>query len=148
MPGPAPKADAQRRRRNATVAMTKLPAGGRKGRAPAWPLAGKPTRAESALWVQLWHTPQAQAWERLGWTRVVGRYARTLIAAEHPDGAALLPEVRQLEDRLGLTPMSMLRLRWEVDSDEVAAQREKPAKAPAASARRRLKVVDGALAGS
>jgi hypothetical protein len=36
--GPAPKPDAQRRRRNATVAMTKLPAEGRPGPAPAWPL--------------------------------------------------------------------------------------------------------------
>lgn len=36
--GPPPKAADQRARRNATVAMTRLPAGGRKGRAPAWPL--------------------------------------------------------------------------------------------------------------
>lgn len=38
MPGPAPKHPDHRARRNATVAMTKLPAEGRKGRAPAWPL--------------------------------------------------------------------------------------------------------------
>jgi hypothetical protein len=38
--GPAPKPADQRARRNATVAMTRLPADGRKGRAPAWPLAG------------------------------------------------------------------------------------------------------------
>jgi hypothetical protein len=28
--------------------------------------------------------------------------------------AALLGEVRQLEDRLGLSPLAMLRLRWEI----------------------------------
>ena len=38
MPGPAPKPDAERRRRNATVSMTRLPAEGRKKRAPNWPL--------------------------------------------------------------------------------------------------------------
>ena len=36
--GPAPKPDGQRRRRNATVAMTKLPAEGRTGPVPDWPL--------------------------------------------------------------------------------------------------------------
>lgn len=38
--GPPPKPADQRARRNASVAMTRLPAEGRKGRAPAWPLAG------------------------------------------------------------------------------------------------------------
>jgi hypothetical protein len=36
--GPTPKPAHQRQRRNATFAMTQLPAEGRKGRAPAWPL--------------------------------------------------------------------------------------------------------------
>lgn len=36
--GPAPKHPDHRARKNATVAMTRLPAEGRKGRAPAWPL--------------------------------------------------------------------------------------------------------------
>lgn len=36
--GPPPKPADQRARRNATVAMTRLPAAGRSGRAPAWPL--------------------------------------------------------------------------------------------------------------
>lgn len=38
--GPPPKAADQRARRNASVSMTRLPAGGRTGRAPAWPLEG------------------------------------------------------------------------------------------------------------
>ena len=71
MPGPAPKDPAARRRRNATVGKTILPAGGRVGDPPAWPLA----RAEAEPWASLWATPQAAAWETLGWTRVVARYA-------------------------------------------------------------------------
>lgn len=38
MPGPAPKNPDQRARRNATVAMTRLPAAGRSGKPPKWPL--------------------------------------------------------------------------------------------------------------
>lgn len=36
--GPAPKPEAQRKRRNATVATTQLPSEGRRARAPKWPL--------------------------------------------------------------------------------------------------------------
>lgn len=38
MPGPAPKPEHLRRRRNATVPMTHLPAEGRQGPVPEWPL--------------------------------------------------------------------------------------------------------------
>lgn len=120
MPGPAPKHPSQRRRRNTAQGLTRLPAEGRDGRAPKWPLAASPdpvtARAERALWRSLWSTPQAVAWERSGWTRVVARYTRLLTGIEAADGAAaaLLAEVRQLEDRLGLTPLAMQRLRWEV----------------------------------
>jgi len=59
--------------------------------------------------------------------RTVARYVRALIVAESRESTAFqLSEVRQLEDRLGLTPMSMLRLRWEIASDELAAARETP----------------------
>lgn len=136
MPGPAPKPDGQRRRRNAPLAnTTHLPAAGRVGPAPVWPLAS----AEPLFWADLWAIPQAVMWERLGWVRVVARYAALVRATEAPKCSALIfGEVRQLEDRLGLSPMAMLRLRWEVERpDEVASA---PAPAPSAP-RRRLKVV-------
>lgn len=142
MPGPAPKPDA--RRRNAPLAnTTKLPSEGRSGDTPPWPLASP----EPSIWADLWGTPQAVAWERLGWSRVVARYAAVLQVSEEGMSVGLLGEVRQLEDRLGLSPMAMLRLRWEISSDEVAEKRTE--KAPAAtSARRRLKVADSDVAGS
>lgn len=144
MPGPAPKPDA--RRRNAPLANTvKLPAEGRDGETPAWPLSS----SAPSTWAQLWATPQAVAWERLGWTRVVARYAEVLRVCENPEAVSvgMLGEARQLEDRLGMTPMAMLRLRWEVASDEVAEKRaDKPA--VATTARRRLKVADSDVAGA
>ena len=124
MPGPAPKKDA--RRRNKRPDWLTLPAEGRTGRAPKWPMARNNDRTaakrETELWRELWATPQAFAWERLGWTRVVARYCRLVIVCEGPEStAALLAEVRQLEDRLGLTPMSMRRLQWEVGEVATAA---------------------------
>jgi hypothetical protein len=38
----------------------------------------------------------------------------------------VLAELRQIEDRLGLNPLAMLRLRWEVAADEVGPRRSRP----------------------
>ncbi|MEV5138439.1 hypothetical protein AB0K71_05775 [Streptomyces syringium] len=159
MPGPLPKPAGERRRRNATVAMTQLPAEGRCGPTPDWPLPplilDEPELVEileareAELWAELWSTPQAVAWERLKWTRTVARYVRFEVRAETGDLKAGA-ESRLLEDRLGLSPQAMLRLRWEVSADEVAEQRaERSARPAKRTARQRLKVVDGdAVAGT
>lgn len=201
--GPPPKNPDQRRRRNATVATTRLPAEGRTKRAPNWPLipdvilttklqlaeakvedlqwklreledAGKPTgiaerrvdaalevaailtaqlreqrKLESILWRDLWKLPQAVQWETLGWTRDVAQYVRHKVMGELGDLDSA-KEARQWSDRLGLTPLAMLRLRWEVAADETAARRQANAAAAATPAptRQRLRVVDpGAVAG-
>ncbi len=187
--GPPPKHPSQTRRRNATVPMVELPAEGRQGDPPAWPLipdivtAAQRDLAEAkverlradrdeasgsaigpierkldaalerleilerrlahqrdlelALWGDLWRLPQAVQWERLAWTRDVAQYVRHKVLAElgDLDGAR---EARQWSDRLGLSPLAMLRLRWEVVADEVGARREQR-KAPAT---RRLKAVE------
>lgn len=137
--GPPPKPDGQRRRRNAAPASSRLPAEGRTGPSPAWPLHVL-TDGAAEIWEELWSTPQAAAWERLGpgAVRVVARYAIVLSLAEVGDLKAAV-EARQLEDRLGLTPMSMLRLRWEIAPDELAEARAAKA---APTTRRRLRVVD------
>ncbi|AKJ72166.1 hypothetical protein TPA4_1 [Tsukamurella phage TPA4] len=115
MPGPAPQREV--RRTNARPDWRKLPAGGREGEPPPWPLGGRSKAAVRAIWAQLWASPQAEAWEELGWTRVVARYAQVLHICEGPQAtAAMLGEARQLEDRLGLTPMAMRRLMWEIDT--------------------------------
>jgi hypothetical protein len=193
VPGPPPNPN--RRRRNATLAMTQLPAGGREGDPPPWPLGpdvGAQTRLdrldrqiddaaiemqgtdraaknaerrmlglqeraeilraefdaaaaqESVLWAELWATPQAVAWERLRWTRDVAQYVRWKCRAELGDLEAS-KEARLLSDRLGLNPLALLRLRWEIAADEVAEQRTTRAKRSTAAARSRrgLKAVDG-----
>jgi hypothetical protein len=190
--GPPPKPPGERVRRNATIAMTKLPAEGRSKAAPPWPLipdvimtakrniaaakvdamqyerrelldAGRATgtldrkidialetmtvldaqlsaqrELETTLWADLWKLPQAVQWERLGWLRDVAQYVRFKVLAELGDLDSA-KEARQWSDRLGLTPLAMLRLRWEVVTDEVAAKRKQRAKP--SSARGRLKAV-------
>lgn len=132
-----PKPANERRRRNAPLAnTTKLPASGRRGLTPPWPLSAS-TKEERQLWKELWHTPQATMWEKLNWTRAVARYVRIVLRAEDPRATtSLISEARQHEDLLGLTPMSLLKLRWEVEDEPRAAQARTIDSAP------RLRAID------
>jgi hypothetical protein len=128
--GMGPPPNPNRRRRNAGPATLRLPAGGRTGETPPWPLpkgrSAIRSRRELEVWAELWRTPQATAWERLEWTRTVARYVRYLIACEAGD-VKIASEVRQLEDRLGLNPMAMLRLRWQVEDGDADVHNLRPA---------------------
>lgn len=122
MAGTGPSGSPNARRRNARSANRVLPAGGRGSDPPAWPLVGRPKKAELDLWVQLWATPQAVAWDELGFgTRIVARYARIAVMAESPTSKVgdtligkLLTESRMLEEALGLSPKGMRSLGWEI----------------------------------
>lgn len=189
MAGRGPTPSAAPVRRNARPASMRLPAEGRQGPAPDWPLRPDVAlqaeldvlRAEQAtleraldgcepgkeanrlryrlgqnvekvarteaivrnaddlereLWAELWATPQAVAWERLKWTREIAQYARWKAKAELGDLDAS-KEARMLGDRLGLTPRSLLDLRWEIVEDEVAEKRQQTS----GSVRDRIKAV-------
>lgn len=119
MPGPAPNPNA--RRRNARPDWVSLPAEGRSGKAPGWPLEGR----APAGWVALWRLPQAVMWERDNAVVQVATYLLTRDAAHEALGrgepnAALLSELRQIEDRLGLSPMALKRLQWEISETSVS----------------------------
>lgn len=136
--GPPPKPAEQRARRNATIAMTRLPAGGREGDTPEWPF-GDVRRDELELWEDLWRTPQSVQWEQLRWHREVAMYARMMSMAQTGDINAA-KEARQLSDRLGLSPLALLRLRWEIaPADEVAAKTS--TRKPATARYSKLRVV-------
>lgn len=122
MPQP-PKFDPARR--NARNGPLLLPAKGREGEPPMWPLSTCATEAERDAWWLLWATPQAVAWEQLGWTRTVARYCRIMVACDSLDAAATLhAQATALEDRLGLTPKSMRLLLWKIAPDEVGDKRD------------------------
>jgi len=89
------------------------------------------------LWKDLWKTPQATQWQKLSWTRDVAQYVRHKVLAElgSLDDAK---EARQLADRLGLSPLSLLRLRWEIQSkpETASASRTRSASTKSSRARR------------
>lgn len=138
-----PKPADQRARRNKpSAAAVVLPPEGRVGDPPAWPLGG--VLPDRGLWAELWATPQAAFWERagVGLCRIVARYV--VLVGEACSDARLLAEVRQLEDRLGLNPLAMRRLGWEIASDEVQVKRTEPG-GPRYDG---LRAVSGAVAGA
>lgn len=142
--GPAPDPDALRRERDAGE-WTILPAEGRQGATPDWPLTGQSLR-EVELWERLWQMPQALMWERYGQELEVALYVRRLAEAELPESSVTLSTlVRQLSDSLGLTTPGMRANRWRVDrpneEDEMLPSAA-PVVAPT-SARARLRAVAG-----
>ncbi|CAM5681707.1 MULTISPECIES: hypothetical protein [Streptomyces] len=143
--GPAPDPDALRRERDAGE-WTILPADGRDGETPQWPLTEESVR-EDELWERLWRMPQALMWERYGQHLEVALYVRRLAAAEQPDaGVNLGTLVRQMADSLGLTTPGMRANRWRIDREAEQGPRPADASAPAAaptSARARLRSVSG-----
>lgn len=138
--GPAPDPNALRRERDAGE-WTILPAEGRGGAAPEWPLTEQSAR-EAELWERLWKMPQALMWERFGQELEVALYVRRLTEAELMDSRVNLSTlIRQMGDSLGLTTPGMRANRWRIAAEEPARPTvtRKPAARP--SARSRLKVV-------
>ncbi|MFF7191748.1 hypothetical protein ACFZAR_42905 [Streptomyces sp. NPDC008222] len=144
--GPAPDPNALRRERDAGE-WTTLPAEGRQGATPGWPLTDQTIR-ESTLWERLWRMPQALMWERYGQEIEVALYVRRLSEAEELESKVTLSTlVRQMADSLGLTTPGLRANRWRIVRDEVADRRESTAAAAAPvkkrTARDRFKVVSG-----
>ena len=132
----APKHPSQRVRRNKDLPMNVLPAEGRTGRCPTWPISS-PTPDEAKAWKAAWKLPQAVVWEAQHLERIVARYVRVLLAAEEPGASAsLLAQAVKLEERLLLTPYHLKQGRY-----EIAPTDAKPEAAPVANLRR-LRAVD------
>lgn len=118
-----------------------MPADGREGDPPRWPLA-RPSQREKALWAHLWALPQAVEWERCGLTTEVAMYTRQLALGEVPGSpVARSALAHRMADSLGLTAAGLRSNRW-----RVAARQEPAAVTPidAVSSRDRL---TGRLAG-
>lgn len=140
--GPAPEVDALRRDRDAKD-WVDLPAEGRRGRVPAWPLTAA-TQRERTIWNRLWKLPQATVWEQHRQFDQVALYTRRFVEAETRGSPVNLSTlVRQMADSLGLTEVGMRANRWRIVKDQVAEKRQArtpPARPPA---RDRFKVVAG-----
>jgi len=126
-------------RRNSRVGPLMLPAGGRKGPTPMWPLPGAASPDELAYWSRLWQKPQAVVWSDQEIFEIVARYCRIAVAAVAADAtAALMAQATSMEDRLGLTPRAMRMLLWQIAPDEVTEKRDDRAE----DVRSRLRAVE------
>lgn len=94
----------------------RLPAAGRAGDPPAWPIP-RPTKRERELWAELWQTPQALMWEAKGQQLQVALYVRSLREAEKP-GASVASRTLLLrqEEYLGLSEPGLARNHWIIDA--------------------------------
>lgn len=114
--GPAPTSQDRSHKAKApdTHGWITLPAEGRAGASPAFPLTA-PTRREKALWERLWRTPQAVMWDQLGQDIEVASYVRLLAVAEQPESPIVAwAQVKQIAESLGLSVAGMQRNRWTV----------------------------------
>lgn len=138
--GPAPDPNALRRDRDAG-SWVPLPAAGRDGDTPEWPLDAQTSR-EQVLWEREWRRPQAVMWERNGQEAEVAMYVRSFALAEQLNATvASRTLVRQQQEALGLSVPGLNRNRWRIEDTAVAPARRKSA--VRGSARSRFKVVPG-----
>jgi hypothetical protein len=139
--GPPPNPNSAKSLNNAGD-WTTLPAEGRKGRAPKWPLPD-PSDREIELWKLKWKTPQAIMWERQQLEFQVALYVRRLVEVEQPGAPTNLGSlVRQMGEDLGDSLPGMARNHWKIATDDVADRRQAKSK-PRQSARERMRVVNG-----
>lgn len=123
---------------------TDLPASGREGEPPEWPLT-EPTARERVLWQRWWRKPEALIWEKDGSTDYVALTVRMFAEAEVERASAENRKtVRMMMADLYLTRDAKDRAGFRVVDDEVEVKRtEKQAETKKPSSRDRMKVVKG-----
>ncbi len=125
MPGPAPKPPGQRRRRNATVPYTVLPAEERQEPVPELPSRNGGWRPSTREWWEtIWKSPMATQWHAADFDTLHRLAMMRDWEARGEANATLRREIRLLEDRFGLNPTSRARLRWQIGPEAGAELRE------------------------
>lgn len=141
--GPISKDPEKRRRRNKEPAARQLPPlpadtpppaaekktpRPKKAEIPPLGLGRNVLKSTHDWWKTVWASPMAGEWIASD-VPALRRLASLLdLSARGEAKATLLSEIRQLEDRFGLSPMARLRLQWK----PAAPPADKPADPPAA----------------
>lgn len=142
--GPAPTSrERSHKAQNERADWTTLPAEGRDGPLPAFPLV-LPTEREMTIWERLWETPQATQWEAQGQEFEVASYVRLLVRAEMPKSSSMIwAQVKQFAESLGLSMSGMQRNRWVVGTVEGADSDDDTGNYDVPSLEDRLRVING-----
>jgi len=99
--------------RGKTLPTTQLPAAGRTDPPPPCPY--QLGAAGAAWWSWAWRTSQAAGWSD-GDAYFVARRGRL---EDEEQTQPVVREMREMDDRLGLTPKGLAALRWKIVPDEV-----------------------------
>jgi len=142
--GPPKDPNALRRDRD-KIEFVHLPAEGRTGETPAFPL-DRPAQRELTLWEAEWRRPQAIMWEADGQQLEVGLYVRAVVVAEGDKATAADRGLvlRAMSD-LGLTQGGLAKNRWIIDgrTEEQVKSSDGPNRRTAKS---RFKTIEGGAA--
>jgi hypothetical protein len=146
-PTPNPGKD-QRERKYGWTTLPNVPT-----TAPPPPLEGDHTPRAGKLWGEWWATPMAVMWAT--WDAPALERLLTLYAEFWAGERAVMAEMRQLEDRFGLTPSARRRLFWQIEGVDIPAKtpgqvgHDTAPSAPAAGGvdDPRLRIVAGGKAG-
>lgn len=122
---PTPKPTAQRRRRNAIAGVAKLDKVGRKGPAPKPKTTVELCPVAMDYWKTLWASPMALVYTDAD-VFPLSRMAVLVHERETERSTAGDSELRQLEDRFGVSPLARRRLNWEIDQAGKAAEDAQP----------------------
>lgn len=122
MPGPPPKSDNQRRRRNAPVyEWLDFPNTPNPQPTPPLPRSRAWPPSTRKAWASLWALPQSREWGGAA-EIVLERWATLhahLVDGTGGRASAIAAEMRALEDRHGVSPKAMQALRWRlVEADD------------------------------
>jgi hypothetical protein len=101
-------------------------------------------------WRDLWRRPQASEWRTDGQSLFLLAMLHDDVFAGRLEMRKASPEIRQWEDRFGLTPKSLVSLRWRIAAnaeEALDAQVVPRDQSSSAARRRRLRIVqDGGAA--
>ena len=118
MPSTAPNPALPHSRHRNARGLLILPSA-RAGAAPPLPAGRDWSPAESALWAEMWGSPQATQWHG-SYVSAVAQYVVHACAVVAGGASAWqAQECRHLGDRLGLTPQGLTALGWQLPDPAV-----------------------------
>ena len=145
--GPPPDPNALRRERPSDkAAWTHLPAAGREGDPPAWPLVGQSKR-EAGLWEAEWRRPQAVMWEADGQQLEVALFVRAVCVAEGRKATSSdRTVVLRFLEGLGISQAGLARNRWVIDDSPPTTKVTSTDDPDRTSAKARFRSIEGGAA--
>ena len=121
--GPPQKPPGQRRRRNKPEPKVTLPAPDAEREIPELPVT-EAMEFTRRWWETVWRSPMAAMWDPSDELAIVRMAVLVDQVARGDIEGKALAEIRQLEDRYGLSPLARRRIGWELPPEEEAEARK------------------------